>query len=52
MNTCQGEGTSLGKIIPIKRHFVSLIFGIIPLLVGSGPLTSIHMRFQCPNWYI
>ena len=47
-----GWGTSQGNIIPIKRHFASLIFGIISPLVGSGPLISIHMRFQNPNWYI
>ena len=35
MNTYQGRGTSQGKIIPIKRHFASLIFGIIFPLVGS-----------------
>ena len=29
MNTYQGWGTSQGKIIPSKRHFASLIFGII-----------------------
>ena len=37
MNTYQGGGTSQGKIIPIKRHFASLVFGIISLLVGWGP---------------
>ena len=56
MNTYQGGGTSQGKIIPIKRHFASFFFwlegGIISLLVGSGPLISIHMRFQSPNCYI
>ena len=36
MNTYLGEGTSQGKIIPIKRHFASLICGIIPPLVCSG----------------
>ena len=36
MNTYQGGGISQGKIIPIKRHFASLIFGIISPLVGSG----------------
>ena len=35
MNTYQGGETSQGKIIPIKRHFVSLILGIISPLVGS-----------------
>ena len=35
MNTCQGEGASQGKTIPIKRHFASLIFGIISPIVGS-----------------
>ena len=29
MNTYQGGRTSQGKIIPIKRHFASLVFGIM-----------------------
>ena len=29
MNTYQGGGISQGKIIPIKRHFASLIFRIL-----------------------
>ena len=33
----QGGGASQGKIIPIKRHFASLIFGVISLLIGFGP---------------
>ena len=37
MNIYQGGGTSQEKIIPIKRHFASLIFGIISPLVGYGP---------------
>ena len=37
MNTYQGGRTSQGKIIPIKRHFASSIFGIISPLVGSTP---------------
>ena len=37
MNTYQGGEASQGKIIPIKRHFVSLIFEIVSPLVGSGP---------------
>ena len=50
-------GTSKEKIISIKHHFASLIFGIISPLVGSTPppLTSINMRliwYQSPNWYI
>ena len=36
MNTYQGGGTSQGKVISIKRHFSSLIFGIISPLVGSA----------------
>ena len=36
MNTYQGRGTSQGKIIPIKRHFASLIFGVISPLVRSS----------------
>ena len=54
MNTYHGGGTSQGKIILIKRHFASLIFGIISPLVDSGPpsLISIHMRFGSPNRYI
>ena len=36
MNTYPGGGTSQGKIIPIKRHFASLIFGIVSPLVGFG----------------
>ena len=43
MNTYQRGGTSQAKTISIKRHFASLIFGIISPLVGSGPLVSIHM---------
>ena len=49
--TYQGRGTSQGKIIPIKRHLTSLVFGIISQLVGCGPV-NIHMRFQRLNWYI
>ena len=37
MNTYQGGGISEGEIIPIKRHFASLIFEIISRLVGSSP---------------
>ena len=37
VNTYQGRGTSQGKLIPIKHHFASLIFGIISALVGFGP---------------
>ena len=37
MNTYQGGETSQGKIIPIKRHFSCLIFGIISPLAGSSP---------------
>ena len=37
MNTYQGEESSQEKTIPIKRHFASLTFRIIPLLLGSGP---------------
>ena len=29
MNTYQCQGTSQGKIIPIKRRFAGLVFGII-----------------------
>ena len=36
MSTYQGGGTSQGKVISIKRHFASLIFGIISPLVGSA----------------
>ena len=36
LNTYQGGGASQRKIIPIKRHFASLIFEIISPLVGSG----------------
>ena len=36
VHTYQSGRTSQGKIIPIKRHFPSLIFGIISPLVGSG----------------
>ena len=36
MNTYPGGGTSQGKIIRIKRHFASLIFGIVSPLVGSS----------------
>ena len=36
MDTYQGGGTSEGKKIPIKRHFTSLIFGIISPLIGSS----------------
>ena len=35
MNTYQSGKTFQGKIIPIKRQFASLIFGIISLLAGS-----------------
>ena len=52
MNIYQGSTTSQGKIIPIKIHFASLIFEIITLSVGSGPLISIHVRFQSPNCYL
>ena len=37
MNTYLSGKTSQGKIIPIKRQFTSLIFGIISLLAGSDP---------------
>ena len=33
MNTYQGGGTSQEKIIAIKRHFASLIFGILFLVL-------------------
>ena len=36
MNTYQGGGASQGKIIPINRHFASLISGITSPLIGSG----------------
>ena len=36
MNTYQGGGSSQGKKVPIKRHFASLIFGIISPLVDSS----------------
>ena len=35
MNTYQGGGTSQGKIIPIKLHFASLIFGNHAILILS-----------------
>ena len=35
MNNYQDGGTSHGKIIPIKHHFVSLIFVIVSPLVRS-----------------
>ena len=37
MNTYLSGKTSQGKIIPIKRQFTSLIFGIISLLADSDP---------------
>ena len=56
MNTYQGGGISQGRIISIKRHFTSLIFEIISLLVSSRrlplPLISIHTRLQSQKWYI
>ena len=35
MNTYQGEGAFQGKTIPIKRHFASLMLGIVSPLIGS-----------------
>ena len=52
MNTYQGGGTSQGKIIPIKRHFASLIFGIISPLVGLSPPDMYSYEISNPNWYI
>ena len=52
MNTYQGGRTSQGKLIPIKRHFASSIFGTIFPLFGSTPLINIHVRFRSTNWYI
>ena len=49
MNTYQGRGTSQGKIIPIKRHFASLIFGIISPLVGSGPPDEYSYEISKPR---
>ena len=44
MNTYHGGGTSQGKIIRIKRHFASLIFGIL-LLSIYGILAGFMINF-------
>ena len=47
MNTYQGEGTPQGKIIPIKRRFASLVFGIIAPLFSRLQTLSLeisHLR--------
>ena len=49
MNTYQGGGTSQGKIIPIKRRFATLIFGIISPLVGSGPTDKYSYEISKPK---
>ena len=49
MNTYQGGGSSEGKIIPIKRHFASLIFGIISRLVGSSPPDKYEHEISKPK---
>ena len=50
VNTFQGGGTFQGKIIPIKRHFTSLIFGIISPLVGSGPPDKYSYKISKPKF--
>ena len=49
MNTYQGRGTSQGKIVPIKRHFAILIFGIISPLVGSSPTDKYSYEISKPK---
>ena len=49
MNTYQGGGTSQGKIIPIKRHFASLVFGIFSQLVGSYPPNKYSYEISKPK---
>ena len=45
MNTYQGERTSQGKIIRIKRHFASLIFGIL-LYIFVLVLTKLNLQTE------
>ena len=49
MNTYEVGGTSQGRIIPMKRHFASLIFGIISPLVGSGPCDKYSYEISKPT---
>ena len=49
MNTYKVGGTSQGRIIPMKRHFASLIFGIISPLVGSGPPDECSYEISKPR---
>ena len=37
------------KIIPIKRHFASLMFGIVSRLVGSGPPNKYSYEISKPT---
>ena len=49
MNTYQGRGTSKGKIIRLKRHFASLIFGIISRIACPGPLDKYSYKISKPK---
>ena len=49
MNVYQGGRTSQGKIIPTKRSFAGLIFGIITPLVGSGPPDKYSYEISMPK---
>ena len=43
MNSYQGGGASQGKIIPIKHHFASLIFGVLATFHDATKIILIPM---------
>ena len=52
MNVYQCGGTSQGKIVPIKRHFVSLIFGIFLHRIRNNLRNAVKiLRFMAIEFF-